>query len=138
MHPYKVVIRGIAESGHFRVDAKRGSIQDAKILGRVTSVQATLYVIDVKCGVSKWTVHRTFVDFSVLHRILCQTYPTISFPILPSRADEKNKNFVAMRGKLQAYLRELIDCSFEESISHVERERVRERRRKRGREKRRK
>ncbi len=77
-------------------------------------------MIDVKCGVSKWTVHRTFVDFSVLHRILSQTYPTIAFPILPSRSDEKNKNFANMRKKLQIYLRELIDCSFEEKISVIE------------------
>jgi hypothetical protein len=83
------------------------------------SIDMIFYVIEVICGVSKWTVHRSFVDFSVLHNILRQTYPSLEFPSLPPRKDEKNKNYVQMRRKLQFFLSELIDFTFIQNLSKV-------------------
>ena len=85
----------------------------------LSSLYQILYVIEVVCGVQKWAVQRSYMDFSVLHRILSQSYPGIGFPLLPPRTLETKKKYVEMRGKLQKYLRKLLDCTFQENLSKV-------------------
>ena len=109
-------------SVHVRVlqNIKEGLLVSERVCERESGQTITLTRGQVTCGVAKWSVHRSFVDFCVLHRILGQTYPTIEFPELPSRSAENKNNLVKMRGKLQTYLRDLLDCSFEENLSKVD------------------
>ena len=105
VHPYRIYIRGFGKmetpqrnckSIYLSSNLHHTSLTPFPFLSvksRKSELKQPNYQVEVRCGVSTWTVHRKYVDFLQLHRALCQKYPSVELPLLPPRVFEARSFF---------------------------------------------